>query len=293
MPTETKAQPEPITDVDITKTTINPETATQDNDYSLEPKTVPQQNTLSHGIDDSMVVDFSLEKFKSITFSKKKNLGLFFEDTFAYFTQSFFSPIFNIFFRTYFTINISGKEHLKDKKGPLLFISNHIGMYDAFLFDLFVPPFSKILPFRFMGTRVFRVPVLKVLKKIGIVDIIYLFFGVFRITPGEGAEKSLKKAYEIIKHGGTVSMYPEGRIWRPNSVNPDPIGPFKWGAAILAKNTDVTVIPVAFKRTAKFGMLRPKIEIQIGKPLSTDKTKSPEQIAEDMRSAVVGLYNLN
>lgn len=245
----------------------------------------------SDGIDDSLVVDFSFEKFSKLQFSIKKNISLFFQDTFPYFMQSIFRPFFQIIYAFFFDITITGKEHLAHKKGPMLFISNHIGFYDSFMFDFFVKPFSHILPFRFMGTRVFIVPMLAVLKLIGVIDVVYFLFGVFKVTPGEGAEKSLKKAYEIIKHGGTVAMYPEGRIWHPTNVHPEAIGPFKWGAAILAKNTGVQMIPVSMKRTIVPGAMRPKIEIHIGESFYADKNKKAEEIAEDMREVVVGLYN--
>ncbi len=246
-------------------------------------------------IDDSVVVDFSLEKFNSIRFTLKKQISLFFEDTFPLFIQSIFAPIFHIIYNLCFVLKIRGKEHLDNTAGPMLFVSNHIGFYDSFIFDFFVQPFSHIMPFRFMGSRRFIVPFLAVLKLIGVIDIIYFLFGVFRVTPGEGAEKSLKKAYEIVKNKGTVVMYPEGRIWLPTKVHPEAIGPFKWGAAILAKNTGVQVVPVSFRKTIRtdskgFMKVRRLIEVEIGKPYHVDASLAPEVIAEDMRNRVIGLF---
>lgn len=248
-------------------------------------------------IDDSIVIDFSLEKFNLIKFTVKKKVKLFFEDTFPLFIQSVCAPIFFLIYHFCFTLKIRGKENLADTTGPMLFISNHIGFYDSFIFDLFVRPFSHILPFRFMGSRRFLAPFLALLKCIGIIDLVYFLFGVFRITPGEGAEKSLKKAYEIVKNKGTVVMYPEGRIWHPTTVHPEAIGPFKWGAAILAKNTGVQVIPVSFRKTTRFdskGLMRfrKQINVVIGKPYHVDESKAPEVIAEEMRRRVVELYEM-
>lgn len=253
----------------------------------------PQSNIKLNGIDDSMVVDFSLEKFNHVKFTLRKKVALFFEDTFSFFTQSICLPFFLIIYNSFFKLSIHGKKNIKNIKGPVLFVSNHIGFYDSFIFDLFVHPFSKILPFRFMGSRVFIVPMLAVLKLLGIIDIIYFFFGVFRVTPGEGAEKSLKKAYEIIKNGGTVAMYPEGRIWHPTNVHPEAVGPFKWGAAILAKNTGVQVVPVAIVKTHDPELVRTRIDVQIGRPFFVDGGNAPEVIALDMHEKVVELYNMH
>ncbi len=240
-------------------------------------------------IDDSLIARFDFETFNHLKFTAWKKIKLFFEHTFPYFTQSFFNPIFRLIYGFIFDLQIKGKSNLKGLKGPVLFISNHIGFYDSFIFDLFVKPFSHFLPFRFMGSRKFIVPALTLLKMIGVVDLVYFFFGVFRITPGEGAEKSLKKAYEIIRSKGTVVMYPEGKIWKPTHVNPEPIGPFKWGAAILAKNTGVQVIPVSFKKVAAQGSVKTRLEITIGKAFFVDQSKKAEDIADDMRREVVGL----
>jgi 1-acyl-sn-glycerol-3-phosphate acyltransferase len=248
------------------------------------------QDVVVKEIDDSLIARFDLELFKHLKFTAWKKTKLFFEDTFPYITQSIFNPIFKLVYGVVFDLQIKGRRNLKGLKGPTLFISNHIGFYDSFIFDLFVQPFSHFLPFRFMGSRKFIVPMLMVLKMIGLIDLVYFFFGVFRITPGEGAEKSLKKAYEIVRNKGTVVMYPEGKIWRPTHVHPEPIGPFKWGAAILAKNTGVQVIPVSFKKIKQAGK-KTILEVNIGKMFFVDQTKKPEEIADDMRGVVVGLYD--
>lgn len=246
-------------------------------------------------IDDSVVVDFSLEKFNSIRFTIKKKISLFFEDTFPLFVQSVCAPFFFLIYHLVFVLRIKGQENLDGTAGPMLFVSNHVGFYDSFVFDLFVSPFSHIMPFRFMGSRRFIVPFLAVLKLIGVIDLVYLLFGVFRITPGEGAEKSLKKAYEIIKNKGTVVMYPEGRIWHPTNVHPEAIGPFKWGAAILAKNTGVQVVPVSFRKTIRtdskgYMKVRRGMDVSIGRPFFVDQNKAPEAIADDMRNKVIELF---
>ena len=257
----------------------------------LATPTITPQNIVVSGIDDFLVVNFSLDTFKKIQFTRWKQCVLYIQDRFPFIVQSLFVPIFHLLFGIFFIINIRGKEQVRTINGPILIISNHIGIYDSFLFDLIKKPFSEIFPFRFMGTRVFDSTLLRCLKKIGIIDIVYLLFGVFKVTPGEGAEKSLKCAYEIIKSGGTVAMYPEGRIWKPNKEHSEPIGPFRWGAAILAKNTQVQVLPVALKRTRIPGSFRSRIDMHIGAVFHVDSTQNAEDITMDMRKKILDLYH--
>lgn len=212
--------------------------------------------------------------------------------------QGIFYPVFYVAYRIAFSLRINGKENLKDIKGPIIFISNHIGMFDSFIFDLFVPPFTAIPPFRFMGTKKFEILSLNILKYTGIVDVIYKLFGVFEVSYGEGAEKALIPAYDIIKHGGTVAIFPEGKLWRYDRYGTgkgekEPIGPFKWGAAILAKNTGSVVVPVSFKQHSR-NFWRDYLSVNIGKPFYVEGGKSPEVISAEMRERVVGLYwNIN
>lgn len=211
--------------------------------------------------------------------------------------QGLFYPLFYIIYNACFSLSFKGKENLQNIKGPIIFIANHIDFYDSFLFDLFVPPFSELPPFRFMGTTKFEKKMwpMKILKYTGIVDLIYIVFGVFKVTYGGGAEKALIPAYEIIKNKGTVSIFPEGKIWRAKTDehgNHQPIGPFKWGAAILAKNTGALVVPVSFEKYEK-NKFRDGVKIHIGKGYFVNTTDEPEAIAADMRARVLSLFNSN
>lgn len=213
---------------------------------------------------------------------------------FGYFVSNIFQiicwPIFFIFYRMFFKLRINGRENLKNIKEPVIFISNHIGSYDSFVFDLFASPFSRIQPFRFMGTTQVTPWYLKILKYTGILHLIYLVFGVIKVTHGKGAEIATIPAADIIERGGTVAIFPEGKIWM-NKNESDPIGPFKWGAAILARNTNALVVPVAFRRESP-GLWRRKLVVNIGEPYKINLFDRPEVVTDDMRDRVVGLYNI-
>ncbi len=206
----------------------------------------------------------------------------------SYIFQGVFYPLFFIVYNTFFNLTIRGKENLKKIKEPVIFISNHISAYDSFIFDLFVRPFSRITPFRFIGTTKVTPWYLRILKYTGVLYIIYLLFGVIKVTYGKGAEIATLPASEIINKGGTVAIFPEGKIWTEN-IESEPIGPFKWGAAILARNTGALVIPVAFRRGKK-GLIRKKLFVNIGKPYRINNYERPEKVTDVMRSSVVELY---
>lgn len=245
-------------------------------------------NKISPKKGDSEGVAFFLSKkfIKELIWQMNYQFGFFV----SYIVQGFFYPIFFVFYYTFFNLSINGKEKLNSINEPIIFISNHIGPYDSFIFDLFVPPFSSIPPFRFMGTTKFTHSYLKVLRYTGILHLIYLFFGVIKVTYGKGAEVATIPAANIIFGGGTVAIFPEGKIWTNSQGGNEKIGPFKWGAAILARNTGALVIPVSL-RMSKGGFFRRKFVVNIGDPYKVDIFERPEIVANDMRERVVALHN--
>ncbi len=203
---------------------------------------------------------------------------------FASFTQFITWPFLFIVFNLTFKLRITGKENFNLVKSPFLIISDHIAFYDSFIFRLILGPITPHLPLRFMAVTKFQWKYLNNLAKIGIIDLIYSLFGVFTITQGLGISKNLEKAREIIQIGGNVVMYPEGKIAKGNSV-----GPFKQGAAVLMKETGVSMIPVSF-RLGERGWLRKKLYVNIGKPKCASREASVEQITEQLHQEIETLY---
>lgn len=212
----------------------------------------------------------------------------------AFIFQGITWPLFYIGYHLAFNLRIHGKENLRGVKGPVIFVANHIGVFDSFIFDLFVPPFTSIPPFRFMGTSQFDILYLKIMNYTGIINLIYWVFGVFKVTYGKGAEVALIPAYGILKEGGTVAMFPEGVVWRYDRYDrgigkKEPVGPFKRGAGLLAKNTGAIVIPVALNQHPK-NMFRDNLDVMIGKPYAVDRTQTAEALADEMKRKVEKLF---
>ncbi len=205
-------------------------------------------------------------------------------------TQGLFYPVFYFIYHTFFDLRISGQNNLKNLERPLLFVSNHISFYDSFIFDLFTPPFTKIPPYHFMGTTQVTTWYLKIFKYSGIMYVVYLLFGVLKVTYGQGAEKAIIPTLNVIGRGGTVAIFPEGRIWNSKKTSMD-IGPFKWGAAMVALKTGVTVVPVSMRKIVR-PLKRTQIIVNIGEPYLVERFDTPEEVADEMREKVIGLYGV-
>lgn len=200
------------------------------------------------------------------------------------FSQSYILPIFAYpFFYTVFNMKISGRENIKDLKSPYIIVSNHISFYDSFVFRLILN--IGQLPIRFMAVKKFDFNFLNFLASVGIVDFIYILFGVFVIEQGRGIDKNLEKAVEIISNGGNVVIYPEGGI-----MTNDELGRFRLGAAVLAKKTGAKIIPISrrFIRTNKWS--RKKFIINIGSSFNIDVNSSPESINGEIFDNIKSLW---
>ena len=203
---------------------------------------------------------------------------------FSAFTQFISWPIIFIFFNIFFRLEINGKENLDRIKSPLIIISNHVSIYDSFVFRLILGSNSNHLPLRFMAVKDFDHPLLKFLKKIFIVDIVYHFFGVFVVYQGRGIHRNLEEAIKIIKNKGNVVIYPEGSI-----IHSDRIGDFKHGASVLAKTTGALVLPISMK--IKKGKIRNRFIINIGRDIKYNKSDSATEITRIFYNVVSNLHN--
>ena len=134
-----------------------------------------------------------------------------------------------------------------------------------------------------MAVNTFKSRYLNFLSTIFITDIVYALFGVFVVVTGRGINRNLVDAIKIIKNGGNVVVYPEGSI-----MQSDQIGDFKLGAAVLAKKTNVTVIPVAMKILGS--SWRKNFVVNVGEPILYDSSQSPEMILGVFRESIISLH---
>lgn len=217
----------------------------------------------------------------SITSQSRRERAI---NRFAGITQSLTWPISLVFFNTLYRLNITGRDNFALVESPFIIVANHISFFDSFLFRLALGLRTPHLPLRFMAVERFDWKFLNFLSKLGIIKFIYSLFGVFTVVPGMGLRQNLSVAKEIISVGGNVVIYPEGRIFIAGGI-----GRFKHGAAVLAKETGVPIIPVAFKFGPRRG-LRRSLSIVMGRPLRAEGSITVEGLTERMHSLVEDLW---
>lgn len=157
--------------------------------------------------------------------------------------------------RIFFSFKIESEENLKEIKLPLLIIVNHTSWLDPLLAVAAFPFNSKIYPLCFAAWyRYYYSPLFPFM----------LVLSAFPVWQGIGLENTLKEPIKILKNGGVVGIFPEGRrrhFGRPRKG--------KRGAAYLALNTGVPILPI--KITGTLGMKpkdvfsRRKVVVKTGK----------------------------
>ena len=203
---------------------------------------------------------------------------------FARVSQFLAWPVLFLIFHAVFKIRLAGRANLNSARAPFVIIANHIAFYDSFLFRLALGVFTPHLPLRFMAVKIFSSRFLNLLHYLRVVDLVYGFFGVFTVVQGQGIAKGLEEAIKIIQCGGNVVMYPEGGINKSGTI-----GMFKNGAAVLAKQTNVPVLPVSF-RLGEREIIRKNLYINIGSPFRALGDKTDIENSALFKTKVEELY---
>jgi 1-acyl-sn-glycerol-3-phosphate acyltransferase len=112
----------------------------------------------------------------------------------------------------------------------------------------------------------------------------------------ESGQSALAKAEHILRHGGVLLIYPEGRIVVPGETEP-----YKPGVAKLALATGVPIIPVGTTGIDKVLPLRrargdgpafdrtQQVTVRFGQPIDPAEFDSPEQLLHQLRERIEAL----
>ncbi len=133
--------------------------------------------------------------------------------------------------------------------GPAIIVSNHTAIYD-FAAMLFV--------FR---SRTLRYQMAEVLFRKKVLGVFLKAMGGIYIDRGSPDLGFMGESMEILRKGGVVGVFPEGRLPRKDETPPLPFRP---GAAFLSLSSGVPVIPVW--TNGKY-FCRPRARVVIGVPM--------------------------
>lgn len=142
-------------------------------------------------------------------------------------------------FFPYARFHIEGVEHIPATGGGLI-CGNHRSYFDPLVMGMTLSRRGR--PVRFLGKKeVFDAPVVGQIAKA---------MGGIRVDRGTGSDEPLEAAAEALRAGQLVALMPQGTIPRGPAFF-DPALKGRWGAARLAAQTGVPVIPVGLWGTEK------------------------------------------
>jgi long-chain acyl-CoA synthetase len=193
---------------------------------------------------------------------------------------------------------IRGRENLREVKGPVLVVANHIAFFDpAYILEALPGKFRRKLAVAMDGELLesMRNPPRERGLIAGLADrasywLVVSIYNVFPLPLRAGFRKSFAFAGDLVDRGWNVLIFPEGARTRDGRT-----GPFRAGIGLLATQLRVPVVPMrmdgifelsaAGKRWARPG----KIKVSIGVAAKYEPDEKAEQVAQDLERRVAQL----
>jgi len=192
--------------------------------------------------------------------------------------------MFNLFCRVFMRLEVENIEELRKMKRPFLICPNHQSFLDPFVLCSNYPFDFFRNTFHVGAAEFFRGRIMRWLAKL---------LNVVPINPDVQLMKAMKAGAVGLKHGHILNIYPEGERAFDGRLHK-----FKKGAAILAAELDLPILPVALDGLHKVWprrswRIRPaKVKIKFGKafyakdigvtPSDDQLTTNNEQIYESV-----------
>ena len=193
---------------------------------------------------------------------------------------------------------IIGRERLKNVRGPVLVISNHITEIDiGFILPALPPRLRHHLATAMRGEllrEMRRPPKEWFFLRRWYTQLQYALvtalFNVFSLPQKAGYQESFNYAGRLVDHGYSVLIFPEGKRTETGEMNE-----FRKGIGLLANRLNLPVVPMRIdglfplaqqkKHLAKPGT----VQVRIGEPVQFESTDDPEEIARKLQSIVQNL----
>jgi long-chain acyl-CoA synthetase len=193
---------------------------------------------------------------------------------------------------------VRGRENLRNIRGPLLVVSNHVTYVDVgFILAALPGPLRRRLAVAMIGERLraMRHPpreagwFSRALDKLGYALVVALF-NVFPLPQQTGFRESFAYAGQCADRGYNVLVFPEGARTEDGKL-----APFRAGVGLLAERLGIPVLPVRIdglfelKKAGKH-MTRPgRVKVSIGTPVEFKPGTGAEAIAAELEKRVAAL----
>jgi long-chain acyl-CoA synthetase len=186
---------------------------------------------------------------------------------------------------------VRGREHLRDVRGPVLVIANHLTFIDIGLVLWAMPPRIRHRLAAAMEAEILESirrpgdevkPLLRPVSTL-VYWLILALFNVFPLPKRSGFRESFAFAGDSVNRGYSVLVFPEGRRSRETGR----LQPFMSGIGILADGLNVPIVPVYIKglwpakQRNRIWARAGEIEVIIGKPLRFAH-ETPEHITAEL-----------
>lgn len=190
--------------------------------------------------------------------------------------KTFARIITNIVFRLLFRVEVINVEKIP-AEGPVLFCANHNSILDMFFLgyklDRWIYWMAK--------DELFKNPIL---------SFIITKLGAFPVKRGKGDVGSIKHAYKLLSENKIVGIFPQGTRIDPEKIETSRIKP---GAAMIAANTGVKVLPAAVKGSYR---IFSKMKVVYGEPFvikKVDEKPTKEELTRISRDIIKRVYSLS
>ncbi|MEU6565290.1 lysophospholipid acyltransferase family protein [Nocardia nova] len=178
-------------------------------------------------------------------------------------------------------VTVVGRE-LVPKSGPVIVASNHISMLDA----VFLWGALRRRAIAIAMAELWSWPVVGwLVRRLGHIPVVR--------RDGASGQSAMAQAEQILRYGGVLIIYPEGRL-----VSEGEYEPYKPGVAKLALATGVPIIPVGTTGTDRVLPLkrnrgdgpafdrRQRVTIHFGSPVDPAEFDDPDKLLDHLRERI-------
>lgn len=193
-------------------------------------------------------------------FDPRDRKKYYFEETT---TRRFLIWLVRSFFRAVMTMKVEGRENFP-LDGAVILAANHVTNFDVFPMQFAVPR-----AICFMGkAELFNTPL----------DLLLRILCAFPVNRGEKDEWAIRHAANVLAHGQTLGMFPEGKRSKGRGL-----GVAKTGTARLAIDANCPIVPMTVTGTDRFLMHFPRpahVTVSLLPPILPNPNDTPLSLTD-------------